>query len=81
MFLRRTIKDLRVLKLQVRRDDQTRYPMIVIASLSAVPQSCRTPLLDCAQVARVHGVESRIDKFSAPGHGGWDTQSVVIWRI
>ena len=32
-------------KLQVRRVDQTRYPMIVVASLSAVPQSCRTPLL------------------------------------
>ena len=30
---------------QVRRVDQTRYPMIVVASLSAVPQSCRTPLL------------------------------------
>ena len=24
--------------------DQTRYPMTVVASLSAVPQSCRTPL-------------------------------------
>ena len=32
-------------KLQVRRVDQTRYPMIVVASLSAVPQSCRTSLL------------------------------------
>ena len=32
-------------KLQVRRVDQTRYSMIVVASLSAVPQSCRTPLL------------------------------------
>ena len=30
--------------LQVRRVDQTRYPMTVVASLSAVPQSCRTPL-------------------------------------
>ena len=32
------------LKLQVRWVDQTQYPMIVAASLSAVPQSCRTPL-------------------------------------
>ena len=32
------------LKLQVRWVDQTQYPMIVVASLSAVPQSCRTPL-------------------------------------
>ena len=30
---------------QVRWVDQTQYPMIVVASLSAVPQSCRTPLL------------------------------------
>ena len=29
---------------QVRWVDQTQYPMIVVASLSAVPQSCRTPL-------------------------------------
>ena len=33
------------LKWQVRWVDQTQYPMIVVASLSAVPQSCRTPLL------------------------------------
>ena len=37
--------------MQVRWVDQTQYPMIVVASLSAVPQSCRTPLpnqyLDC----------------------------------
>jgi hypothetical protein len=32
------------LKSQVRWVDQTQYPMIVIALLSAVPQSCRTPL-------------------------------------
>ena len=30
--------------MQVRWGDQTQYPMIVVASLSAVPQSCRTPL-------------------------------------
>ena len=30
--------------MQVRWVDQTQYPMIVVASLSAVPQSCRTPL-------------------------------------
>ena len=30
---------------QVRRIDQIRYPMTEVASLSAVPQSCRTPLL------------------------------------
>ena len=29
---------------QVRRIDQIRYPMTEVASLSAVPQSCRTPL-------------------------------------
>ena len=34
-----------MLKRQVRWVDQTQYPMIVVASLSAVPQSCRTPLL------------------------------------
>ena len=34
----------RWLKWQVRWVDQTQYPMIVVASLSAVPQSCRTPL-------------------------------------
>ena len=35
----------RVQKLwQVRRLDQTQYPVIVVASLSAVPQSRRTPL-------------------------------------
>ena len=34
----------RRLKWQVRWVDQTQYPMIVVASLSAVPQSCRTPL-------------------------------------
>ena len=33
------------LKWQARWVDQTQYPMIVVASLSAVPQSCRTPLL------------------------------------
>ena len=32
------------LLMQVRWGDQTQYPMIVVASLSAVPQSCRTPL-------------------------------------
>ena len=31
---------------QVRRIDQIRYPMTEVASLSAVPQSCRTPLLN-----------------------------------
>ena len=31
--------------MQVRGVDQTQYPMIVVASLSAVPQSWRTPLL------------------------------------
>ena len=35
----------KVKNLQVRRVDQTRYPMIAVASLSAVPQSRRTPLL------------------------------------
>ena len=30
---------------QARRVDQTRYPVIVVASLGAVPQSRRTPLL------------------------------------
>ena len=29
---------------QVRRIDQIRYPMTEVASLSAVPQSCRTPV-------------------------------------
>ena len=33
------------LKWQARWVDQTQYPMIVVASLSAVPQSCHTPLL------------------------------------
>ena len=33
------------LKWQARWVDQTQYPMIAVASLSAVPQSCRTPLL------------------------------------
>ena len=41
--------------MQVRWVDQTQYPMIVVASLSAVPQSCRTPLpnqyLDCMLLA------------------------------
>ena len=41
--------------MQVRWVDQTQYPMIVVASLSAVPQSCRTLLpnqyLDCMLVA------------------------------
>ena len=32
---------------QVRRVDQTQYTMIVVASLSAVPQSCRA-LLHCS---------------------------------
>ena len=43
------------LLMQVRWGDQTQYPMIVVASLSAVPQSCRTPLpnqyLDCMLLA------------------------------
>ena len=34
---------------QVRWVDQTQYPMIVVASLSAVPQSCRTPLHEIIQ--------------------------------
>ena len=34
-----------LIRKQVRRVDQTRYAMTVVASLSAVPQSCRTPLL------------------------------------
>ena len=35
-----------IAKLELKlRVDQTQYPMIVVASLSAVPQSCRTPLL------------------------------------
>ena len=37
---------------QVRRVDQTRYPMTVAASLSAVKQACHTPLpmeKDCKQ--------------------------------
>ena len=41
--------------MQVRWVDQTQYPMNVVASLSAVPQSCRTPLpnqyLDCMLLA------------------------------
>ena len=41
--------------MQVRWVDKTPYPMIVVASLSAVPQSCRTPLpnqyLDCMLLA------------------------------
>ena len=41
--------------MQVRWVDQTQYPMIVVASLSAVPQSCLTPLpnqyLDCMLLA------------------------------
>ena len=40
----RAHEEFALVKLQVRRVDQTRYPMIVVASLSAVPQSCRTPL-------------------------------------
>ena len=35
--------------MQVRWGDQTQYPMIVVASLCAVPQSCRT--LDCMLLA------------------------------
>ena len=41
--------------MEVRWVDQTQYPMIVVALLSAVPQSCRTPLpnqyLDCMLLA------------------------------
>ena len=40
----------RRLKWQVRWVDQTQYPMIVVASLSAVPQSCRTHLACKKQV-------------------------------
>ena len=43
--------------MQVRWGDQTQYPMIVVASLSAVPQSCRT--LDCMLLAvytHTHGL-------------------------
>ena len=39
---------------QVRRIDQIRYPMTEVASLSAVPQSCRTPL-QCGISVRAPG--------------------------
>ena len=41
----RVHEEVALVKLQVRRVDQTRYPMIKVASLSAVPQPRRTPLL------------------------------------
>jgi len=50
--------------MQVRWVDQTQYPMIVVASLSAVPQSCRTPLpnqyLDCMLLAMYTHTQSRV---------------------
>ena len=44
---------------QVRWVDQTQYPMIVVASLSAVPQSCRTPLLNILVVSEIDRHEQR----------------------
>ena len=54
--------------LQVRRVDQTRYPMTVVASLSAVPQSCRTPLQHSSKRAHDLKLKSRCSLGSPHTH-------------
>ena len=54
--------------LQVRRVDQTRYPMTVVASLSAVPQSCRTPLQHMSKHAHDLKLKSRCSLGSPHTH-------------
>ena len=54
--------------LQVRRVDQTRYPMTVVASLSAVPQSCRTPLQHTSKHAHDLKLKSRCSLGSPHTH-------------
>ena len=61
---------------QVRWVDQTQYPMIVVASLSAVPQSCCTPLpnqyLDCMLLADISSVHTHTPHSSLECSKPWD---------
>ena len=60
---------------QVRWIDQIQYPMIVVASLSAVPQSCRIPLLVNIQVLRVEMIPTHTH---TPSPSPWDPSRVVV---
>ena len=74
--------------MQVHWVDQTQYPMIVVASLSAVPQSCLTPLpnqyLDCMLLAVYTHMASQYERRISKKHSKTlfiDTTASKIVRV